>query len=177
MKNKLFELFNSNEKEFTTLMQEFDRLFCYDENTGIVTRKIGVRGQAKGKIVGSDNGKGYLRVTINREPYLLHILIFAKIYGYVPEVVEHKDLLKHNNAKENLRPANKSLNERNTGLRENNTSGIKNVPFIKEKGKYRVQLRFNGKINYFGYYEDLELAELVANAAREKYHGEFCRHA
>jgi hypothetical protein len=59
-------------------------------------------------------------------------------------------------------------------MKPNNT-GIKNVSFIKECQKYRVALQANKRRKFFGYYEDLELAEFVALEARNKYHGEFAR--
>ena len=36
--------------------------------------------------------------------------------------------------------------------------------------------RVNKKPKYIGVYEDLELAELVAMEARNKYHGQFANH-
>jgi hypothetical protein len=40
-----------------------------------------------------------------------------------------------------------------------------------------VRLKVNGKEKYLGLFEDMELAGLVADMAREKYHGEFARHS
>jgi hypothetical protein len=39
-----------------------------------------------------------------------------------------------------------------------------------------VCVRVNKKEKYFGIYDDIELAELVATEVRNKYHKEFARH-
>ena len=59
----------------------------------------------------------------------------------------------------------------------NNTSGVKNVCFHKGNNKWVVQLRINKKKKHFGCYEDLELAELVAIEARNKFYGKWANHS
>jgi hypothetical protein len=39
-----------------------------------------------------------------------------------------------------------------------------------------VHIRINRKKKNLGYYADIELAELIAIEAREKYHGTFANH-
>lgn len=59
-------------------------------------------------------------------------------------------------------------------MKPNNT-GIKNVSWEAAKQKFRVALQVNKVRKFFGYFDDLELAELVAVEARAKYHGAFAR--
>lgn len=167
MKNKLYELYINNPEEFSKLVELFRNTFSYDEVTGYLTRK--------GKIVGTDNGKGYLRASLNSKLYLVHLIAYAIKTGEMAEVVDHKDLVKNNNSWENLRPTNKSGNERNTLARANSTTGVKNVYFIKEKNKFRVQFKIGGVTKYFGYYSTLEEATVVADIKRKELHGEFAR--
>ena len=47
----------------------------------------------------------------------------------------------------------------------------------KDRNKYQVRVNTGESYKSFGCYEDLELAELIANEAREKYHGKFARHS
>lgn len=47
---------------------------------------------------------------------------------------------------------------------------------IKKNKKWNVTLAANNKSMYFGSFDDLELAELVAIEARDKYHGKFACH-
>jgi len=42
--------------------------------------------------------------------------------------------------------------------------------------KWFVYVDVNKKRNNIGYFEDIELAELVAIEAREKYHGAYANH-
>ena len=96
-------------------------------------------------------------------------------HGYIPAEVDHIDTDRHNNRIENLRAATPAQNQRNKPIQRNNTSGHKNIRH--KNGKWVVELKINGKAKYFGRFEDLELAALVASEARDKYHGEFARHA
>ena len=54
--------------------------------------------------------------------------------------------------------------------------GYKNVHWDKKTKCWIVKLQKNKRVEYFGYYQDHELAGLVAEEARNKYHGEFANH-
>ena len=56
------------------------------------------------------------------------------------------------------------------------TKGYKNVAWIKSEKRWKVKINSNNKSYYLGMYKDLELAILVAEMAREKYHKEFAVH-
>lgn len=129
-----------------------------------------------GKIAGSVNKRGYRCVGVDHKIYKAHRLVFLYNHGYLPEQVDHIDGNKLNNRIENLRAANNSVNMMNRGLMKNNTSGSKNVFWCKDYQKWRVAVRINKKLRSFGRFEDLELAELVAVEARNKYHKEFANH-
>lgn len=120
----------------------------------------------------SANGRRYVR--IKGRAYLAHRLIFLFHHGYLPPEIDHIDLDKNNNKIENLRAATPAQNQKNKSLQRNNTSGHKNICF--KKGRWVVELKIAGKQQYFGRFEDLDLAILVASEARDKYHGEFANH-
>lgn len=175
MRNKLYSLFLEDPEEFILLINKFRERFSYDPESGLLSRKVGVGGQLAGSIVGTDNGKGYLRTSFNNEQYLVHLIIYAMQTNEMAEVVDHKDLDKKNNRWSNLRPTNKSGNERNTSVRSNSTTGIKNVYWIPGRHKYRVQFKVHGETKYFGYYDTIQEAEVVAERERRRLHGEFAR--
>lgn len=52
---------------------------------------------------------------------------------------------------------------------KNNTSGIKNVHWLKAIKRWRVSITINNKIRYFGHYVDKADAEKAASAARKEY--------
>ena len=125
---------------------------------------------------GSDKGDGYLICCINAKMYRIHRLIYLLHYGNLPKIVDHIDCDTTNNKIENLRAANSASNQWNRKICARNTSGVKNVSWNKRMKKWSVELDVNRKRKKFGYYEDIELAELVAIMAREKYHGIFANH-
>lgn len=130
----------------------------------------------KGNIAGSIKGDGYRRIGLNKKPYLAHRLIFMMHHGYLPKVVDHIDGNRQNNCIENLREATQSQNSHNQKLSIKNTSGYKNVRWNARKRKWFVNIRLNYKDIHIGYFKDIELADLVAQEARDKYHKEFARH-
>lgn len=128
----------------------------------------------KGNVVGSISNQGYLRTCINYKSYKLHRLIFMMFYGYMPVEIDHVNGNKTDNRIENLREVSHSQNEWNKSKTVRNTTGIKNITF--ENGKWRVRVGANNKTINVGVFDNLELAELVAQEARSKYHGNFANH-
>ena len=150
-------------------------LFKYDPKTGVFTRvKPAKGGIYAGSILvkGSDNGLGYLRIWLEGKQHCLHVLAWVYMTGKSPEgFIDHIDRNKKNNVFENLREVTRSENNCNRGIRSDSVTGVHGVGI--EYGKFRVRLQLNKKRVFFGYYDDLELAQLVAEEARAKYHGEF----
>ena len=129
-----------------------------------------------GNKVGSIKSNKYLYTRINRKPYYIHRLIFLFHFGYMPKCIDHINGNTLDNRIENLREANSIQNACNSIIPTTNSTGIKNVDWHKNRNKWRVSLRYNGKKKTIGHFNNLELAELVAIEARNKYHGEFANH-
>ena len=129
-----------------------------------------------GQKAGTKHHTGYTQIVANRKLHNAHRLIFLLHHGWLPEVIDHIDGNRSNDKIENLRPATWVENLQNMKIRPNNKSGCKNVSWSKEKSKWVVQLSINKKPTYFGRFDDLELADLVATEARNKYHKHFARH-
>jgi hypothetical protein len=135
------------------------------------------KGQAKiGSKVGCFDKEGYRVTIINYKNYKVHRLIFMMHYGFFPQQVDHINGNKSDNHIENLREATHSFNECNKAIQKNNTSGAKGVSWKKDIKKWVVRVGINKKQYRLGCFEDLELASLVAEMAREKYHKEYARH-
>jgi len=117
----------------------------------------------------------YIVVMINGKNYMLHRLVFLMFNGYLPELIDHKDGNPLNNRVENLREASKSENSCNAKARSTNSTNIKNVVFVKEKKKYKVQISKDSKYIFIGYFDNIKLAEVAAIKARQKYHKQFAR--
>lgn len=152
-------------------------LLLYDPDAGQFIWLVN-KGTAKaGDVVGAYSKQPYLEVHLDGKKYLGHRLIWLYVFGYLPDkLIDHEDGNSRNNKFTNLREASTSQNALNKKLNANNTSGVKGVSFRKDRKKYAVTFIVDGKSKSFGHYEDLELAELVANEARNKYHGQYARH-
>jgi hypothetical protein len=152
--------------------------FLFDYKDGELYWKFSLSSKSpKGTIAGYVKNDQYRRIGLNKNLYLAHRLIFMMHYGYLPDVVDHIDGNRLNNRIENLRPATQSQNSHNQKLSIKNTSGYKNVTWNARKRKWLVHLRVINKDIHIGYYKDIELADLVAQEARDKYHKEFARHS
>lgn len=121
--------------------------------------------------------KGYIQIRIQNKRYFEHRLVFIYHHGYCPEYIDHIDGDKSNNRIENLRPATLTQNNYNVKTPKSNKSGVKNVHWNKKNNNWNVTLSANNKSMYFGSFDDLELAALVAEEARNLHHGEFACHA
>jgi len=152
-----------------------NELFNYNDGRLYWRANIGGKKLA-GKQAGSVMADGYYRVGINRKAYKLHRIIYLWHYGDLPPEIDHIDGNRANNRIENLRPADTHVNKYNAGKRVNNTSGCKNVSWDKNNRKWVVRFRINGEKHYFGSFTDLDLADLVAVEARNKYHKAFANH-
>lgn len=97
--------------------------------------------------------------------------------GYLTKgmLVQHIDHNPFNNNPDNLRECTRSQNTQSNKLRKNNTSGHKGVFLTRDKLKWYVAIKLNGKAYYFGTYQNKEDAVKVSIEARKKIHGEFGR--
>lgn len=151
-------------------------LLHYEPSTGVFTWLVNrTNGVKAGDRPGFDVN-GYRGVFIDNVMYKLHRLAFLYMEGAFPVAyVDHMNCDKADNRWTNLREATNSQNQHNRGKIYSST-GCKNVTFVPQRNKYQVGIRVNKKSIFFGYFDDLEFADLVATEAREKYHGEFARH-
>jgi hypothetical protein len=148
---------------------------CFDYKDGILYWKFRAANRIKvGSPAGSiDPSTGYHKTYVYGKFYKTHRVIFLYHHGYLPEFVDHIDGDKINNKIDNLRPTTKSQNAMNQKVRADNKSGTKGVRWHKRDKKWLVQLTVNSKTHSFGYFEEKELAELVAIEATNKLHKEF----
>ena len=154
--------------------EQVRELFDYNPETGIFTWKVSRKGsKGKGKPAGTETHKGYVDVCIDGKKYGLHRLAFLYMVGKVPGCVDHKNTIKSDNRWENLREATYETNSYNYGGRQSHT-GVRNVYYDpRGKSKYFVYLKVAGKGKHYGFFERLEDAARVAEAARKERHGEY----
>jgi hypothetical protein len=152
-------------------------LFDYKDD-GTFVRKVATSNRVKvGDAVGWPTVKNrYVGLCVNGTKQFMHRMVFLYHYGYLPKLIDHIDGDGTNNRIENLREASFQQNMLNSRGYANTRSNIKNVYWSKSSKKWMVRCRVNKKIKHLGVFADLDLAELVAVEARNKYHGEFANH-
>ena len=147
------------------------KIFEYQK--GELFWKIQVSNKKIGDKAGRKQTLHYFQTRINGKYYYNHRIIFLYHHGYLPKCIDHIDGNCLNNSIENLREASLYQNQQNRKIAKNNTSGIKGIYKIKNKEKWCVRLKVNGKQNFFGNYHDLEVAKFVIETMRYKYHHQF----
>ncbi len=123
-----------------------------------------------GKIAGSVDNHGYLRIAISDIRYKAHRLAWFYMTGKWPEgVIDHINRNRLDNSFFNLRDVDGSINARNKGKITENSSGEFGIWWRRDRNKWRVSLPIYGEYQHIGNFDDIELALLVRDAACEKY--------
>ncbi len=104
-------------------------VFEYNEVTGIVTWKKGMKGHGTGagEVAGSGKSGPYLVVKLNKQNYLLHRIIWKLVTGEDPDIIDHLNGDRRDNRLCNLRSTSTSQNNYNRTINNRNTSGHRGV--------------------------------------------------
>lgn len=114
------------------------------------------------------SGSGY---AVKSGGVYMHRLIAKAKQG---EFVDHINLNKLDNRRENLRICTKQQNQWNQQSRSG-TSQYKGVSLRTDTGKYSAQITYNRRKINLGCFETEEHAALAYNAAATYYHGAFAK--
>lgn len=117
----------------------------------------------------------------NHQKLYMHRLIMERILGrplVKGEEVDHVNLNKRDNRRENLRLATHKDNMHNVGRLPTSTTGFKGVTRSKlcPSRPYRAYIVVNGKQKHLGHYSTPEEAHKAYCEAATKYYGEFARY-
>jgi hypothetical protein len=158
------------------LAKRFNEAFEYKE--GALYWKINTNKSKKltGKRAGCYSSGAYGVVNLDGKNYSIHKVVYCMHTGEMPVVVDHINRIKTDHRIENLRAADHHTNNYNKETQKNNKLGVKNVCWNEQNKKYWVQVRAKGKTVVSKMFDSLELAELVATEARDKFHGKFANH-
>ena len=110
----------------------------------------------KGQPAGTLGSNGYLFVSLNRQKFKVHRIIWAMTHRQEPGdlVIDHIDRNKLNNDPSNLRAIPKRLNALNASTWGHNTSGITGVSWHSRDARWIAQANQGGKHVSLGYFKD-----------------------
>lgn len=89
--------------------------------------------------------------------------------------IDHKNGVKLDNRKENLRSCTNRQNQWNQKAHKDG-SGLKGVCFDKKSLKWQASIKNGAKVKYLGQFETAELAHEVYCLAADMLYGEFANH-
>ena len=152
-------------------------LLSYCPQTGklIWLKNMSTRARAGDEAGVVQSGK-YRRVGINGRYYMAHRLAWLIVMGDWPsEEIDHDNGDKSDNRWDNLRLASPTQNNQNTV--HSNLSGLIGASYHRGKGRYRAQIRVDGRRIFLGWFATAEQASSAYVQASLKHHGEFspCR--
>tara|TARA_B100001063_G_scaffold227047_1_gene237144 strand:- start:18481 stop:18978 length:498 start_codon:yes stop_codon:yes gene_type:complete len=132
---------------------------------GKLRKRCSGGGAKKDSPLGSPDKDGYLSLKVGDKYYKVHRIIFLMHYGYLPNLVDHRNQNKADNRPSNLRDATTSENAINIDKANSGSlSGVRGVTYRKRKGKYEVNFRRK----YLGLYGTIEeAAKVYADAKRD----------
>lgn len=151
--------------------KKLKKLFNYNEDTGVFTRRVSVGNCKAGNTVGYVNSKtGYMSVVIEKRSYYIHRLAWLYKYGKFPKnQIDHKDRVKTNNRIENLRDVTHSENQKNKNRNKNNISGTSGVIWNKSREEWQSSICVEGKRKHLGWFKDIDDAIASREEAEIKY--------
>ncbi len=164
------------EKEAELSLELARSLLSYDPLTGALDwRRSPRRGVAAGS-AGYVGTSGYNMVGYLGHEYMaIHLIWFLQTGEWPEHGVDHKDRDKTNDRWANLRLATYTQNNRNMGLRKDNSTGVRGVSYVAKnrQNPYAPRIGMNGVQIHLGYFGSLKEAADVRRAAELKYFGEF----
>jgi len=122
------------------------------------------------KKLGTDNGFGYLRITVLGKSYYAHRLAWMYVHGKLPSgEIDHINGIKQDNRIENLRDLKSISNANNkTRASKNSKSNILGVSWHKKARKWSAYICVYKQRKYLGLFSDIKEAELAYQTERQK---------
>jgi len=113
---------------------------------------------------------GYFSGAIFNMQVLAHRVAWAISHGAWPAgTIDHVNGDKRDNRLSNLRDVPHAQNMKNLRLRRNNRSGVNGVYWAEHAGKWRAEIKADGKRVHCGYFDSIEEAERARRQANERF--------
>lgn len=139
------------------ILKDWEKYFRYDQSTGKLYWRLSKGRSLKGSEAGSlDKSSGYVCIRLDGKLYQAHRIIWEMFNGPIPEgmQIDHINHIRCDNRLINLRLVTQKENRKNNSRQKNNTSGIAGVYWDKNRGKWHVQIKLDGKTRALGRFDD-----------------------
>lgn len=127
-----------------------------------------------GRVAGKMDPHGYRQLTLNRQRYLAHRVVWLVETGDWPKHrLDHINGVHDDNRFENLRAADHAENQWNRGVQRNSRSGVKGVFWNKQCQRWMARINVRGVTHYLGTHASIDLAAEAYKEASARLHGDF----
>lgn len=152
--------------------KDLTELIHYDPISGLFSWSKVRRGVVVGKSLGTDNGFGYLRITVLGRSYYAHRLAWMYVHGAFPDCqIDHINGNRGDNRLGNLRAATSAENVQNkTKAQSNSASGVLGVSWHKHGKKWQSHIAKDGKRLFLGLFETIDAAQQAYLSAKRRIH-------
>lgn len=119
---------------------------------------------------GGHNGEGYGAIVIDGRNHPAHVISYRLHNGFIPRgwQIDHRCRNKGCINPKHLRLATPKQNQENLPVTGNGRSGVRGVCWVGQLGRWRPQVKHNGKLLTFGTCATIEeAAAVVAEKRRE----------
>lgn len=164
----------------TLLDDHLRKLFQYDPETGIITRKIDWYGLPAGTPIGRTKKDGYVFVRIGfngkeRDIFGHRLGWFLHHGEWPPCALDHRNGVRHDNRLGNLRNGGEGVNQHNAAPRRDKASGLPGGVFLNESKvrPYRVTIKLEGVRYNIGSWPTEKMATRVYEAIKRELHPEW----
>lgn len=148
---------------------QLKELIHYDEITGVLTSLQDRPRCPTGSVLGSNNGRGYLRLMLCNRKYYAHRLAWLYVYGVWPDEIDHINHVKTDNRIINLRSASRVDNNKNASKRADNKSNVSGVHWKNSIKRWVAQIRRDPENRHLGSFSDKFEAICCRKSAENKY--------
>ena len=148
---------------------ELKEVLDYNYETGVFQWVKKRRGVVTGKNLGTDNGFGYLRITVLGRSYYAHRLAWFYTSGEWADTVDHINGNRSDNRIVNLRNCSVSENNQNrTKTQKNSVSQTLGVGWHKKAKKWQAHVCIYKERKYLGLFENVNDAHKAYLNAKEE---------
>lgn len=154
-------------------IEALKHLISYDPNSGVFAWVKRPRIVSADGMPGRTDKSGYRQIQIMGKAHAAHRLAFVLMLGRPPsQVVDHINGDPADNRWSNLRECSTSINAQNrrNARIDNQSSGLLGAHWEASRGKWKSQIRTNGRVKHLGYFQTPQEAHAAYVEAKRRLH-------